>query len=148
MDEILTCRRREGIFAGFMSLLRKASQALSIFLVGVALQMSGFVSGQNAQPQSAINMILIIMIVLPVALTLWGIWSAFQFKVNSRTHAILNEEVARLKQGGSKATVSAENKAVIESLTGMPYDHCWGENSVGYLNRKRMNVRALRDKMA
>jgi oligogalacturonide transporter len=56
--------------------------------------------------------------------------------------------VARLKQGGSKATVSAENKAVIESLTGMPYDHCWGENSVGYLNRKRMNVRALRDKMA
>jgi oligogalacturonide transporter len=148
VDEILTCRRREGIFAGFMSLLRKASQALSIFLVGVALQMSGFVSGQNAQPQSAINMILIIMIVLPVALTLWGIWSAFQFKVNSRTHAILNEEVARLKQGGSKATVSAENKAVIESLTGMPYDHCWGENSVGYLNRKRMNMRALRDKMA
>ncbi|MNV43803.1 hypothetical protein D3C71_1355330 [compost metagenome] len=68
--------------------------------------------------------------------------------MNSRTHAILNEEVARLKQGGSKATVSAENKAVIESLTGMPYDHCWGENSVGYMNRKRMNARTLRDKMA
>lgn len=55
-----------------MSLLRKASQALSIFLVGVALQMSGFVSGQSSQPQSAISMIMIIMIALPVVLTLWG----------------------------------------------------------------------------
>lgn len=143
VDEILTCNRREGIFAGFMSLLRKASQALSIFLVGVALQMSGFVSGQSAQPQSAVHMILIIMIVLPVILTLWGIWSAFQFKVNSRTHAILNEEVARLKQGGSKATARAENKAVIESLTGMPYENCWGENTVGYLNRKRISNREI-----
>lgn len=138
VDEILTCNRREGIFAGFMSLLRKASQALSIFLVGVALQMAGFVSGQTHQPESAINMIMIIMIVLPVLLTLWGIWSAFQFKVNSRTHAILNEEVARLKRGESKATVSAENKAVIESLTGMPYEQCWGENTVGYVNRSHM----------
>ncbi|VFS77355.1 melibiose:sodium symporter [Kluyvera cryocrescens] len=97
--KILTCSRREGIFAGFMSLLRKASQALSIFLVGVALQMSGFVTGHTSQPESAINMILAIMIILPVALTLWGIWSAFQFKVNSRTHAVLNEEVARPEAG-------------------------------------------------
>ncbi|POT59656.1 MFS transporter [Citrobacter amalonaticus] len=138
VDEILTCNRREGIFAGFMSLLRKASQALSIFLVGAALQMSGFVSGQNSQPESAINMIMIIMIVLPVILTLWGIWSAFQFKVNGRTHAILNEEVARLKRGESKESVSAENKAVIESLTGLPYEQCWGENEVGHVNLRHL----------
>lgn len=141
VDEILTCNRREGIFAGFMSLLRKASQALSIFLVGAALQMSGFVSGQSSQPESAIHMILTIMIVLPVILTLWGIGAAFRFKVNSRTHAILNEEVARLKRGESKATVSAENKAVIESLTGLPYEQCWGENLVGHVNRRHMKAR-------
>ncbi|WP_436856493.1 MFS transporter [Citrobacter tructae] len=142
VDEILTCNRREGIFAGFMSLLRKASQALSIFLVGVALQMSGFISGQSSQPDSAITTIMVIMIVLPVALTVWGIWSAFQFKVNSRTHAILNEEVERLKRGESKATVSAENKAVIESLTGLPYEQCWGENLVGHVNRSHMKARS------
>ena len=141
VDEILTCNRREGIFAGFMSLLRKASQAFSIFLVGVALQMSGFITGHTSQPQSAINMILAIMIILPVILTLWGIWSAFQFKVNSRTHAVLNEEVARLKQGGSKATVTAETKEVIESLTGMPYDHCWGDNTVGHVNRSLLKAK-------
>lgn len=141
VDEILTCNRREGIFAGFMSLLRKASQAFSIFLVGVALQMSGFITGHSSQPQSAINMILAIMIVLPVILTLWGIWSAFQFKVNSRTHAVLNEEVARLKQGGSKATVTADTKAVIESLTGMPYDQCWGDNTVGHVNRSLLKAK-------
>ena len=144
VDEVLTCRRREGIFAGFMSLLRKASQALSIFLVGVALQMSGFMSGQNSQPQSAINMILTIMIVLPVILTVWGIWAAYQFKVTSRTHAVLNEEVARLKQGGSKASVGGEAKEVIETLTGMPYDHCWGDNTVGHVNRAMMKAKEQR----
>lgn len=140
VDEILTCSRREGIFAGFMSLLRKASQALSIFLVGAALQMSGFVSGQTSQSASAINMIMVIMIVLPVVLTLWGIWSAFQFNISSRTHAILNEEVARLKRGESKATVSEENRAVIESLTGLPYEQCWGQNTVGYINHCHMKA--------
>lgn len=142
VDEILTCSRREGIFAGFMSLLRKASQALSIFLVGVALQLSGFVSGQSHQPGTAITMIVIIMIALPVVLTLWGIWSAFQFKVNSRTHAILNDEVARLKRGGKKDAVSAENRAVIESLTGLPYEQCWGQNTVGHVNRSQMKSRS------
>lgn len=85
-------------------------------------------------------MIMVIMIVLPVVLTLWGIWSAFQFNISSRTHAILNEEVARLKRGESKATVSEENRAVIESLTGLPYEQCWGQNTVGYINHCHMKA--------
>ena len=87
-------------------------------------------------------MIVIIMIALPVVLTLWGIWSAFQFKVNSRTHAILNDEVARLKRGEKKDAVSAENRAVIESLTGLPYEQCWGQNTVGHVNRSQMKSRS------
>ena len=61
--------------------------------------------------------------------------------MNSRTHAVLNDEVARLKQGGSKAAVTAETKEVIESLTGMPYDHCWGDNTVGHVNRSLLKAR-------
>ena len=138
VDEILTCNRREGIFAGFMSLLRKASQALSIFLVGLMLQMSGFVSGQSTQPQSAINSIIAIMIVVPVILTLFGIISSYRFNINERTHDILNKEVQRLKNGGDKADVTADTKAVIESLTGLPYAQSWGDNHVGHYNHSRM----------
>ncbi|ACS84777.1 MFS transporter [Musicola paradisiaca] len=148
VDEILTCNRREGIFAGFMSLLRKASQALSVFLVGLALQMSGFVSGQSVQPQSAINSIIAIMIIIPVVLTLFGILSSYRFNINSQTHAILNQEVQRLKQGGDKADATPETRAVIESLTGLPYDQSWGNNSVGHHNRNRLLAREHAERSA
>jgi len=141
VDEILTCDRREGIFAGFMCLLRKASQALSIFLVGLVLQMAGFVSGQGAQSQTAIHAIIAVMIIVPVLLTLWGIVSSYKFHINKTNHDILNQEVARLKAGGDKAAVTMETRTVIESLTGLPYAQSWGDNDIGHHNRQRLRAK-------
>lgn len=47
VDEAITGQRREGIFAGIMTLTRKASQAGAVMLVGIIMQLSGFVSGQK-----------------------------------------------------------------------------------------------------
>ncbi len=47
VDEVITGQRREGIFAGIMTLTRKASRAGAVMLVGIVMQMSGFVSGQK-----------------------------------------------------------------------------------------------------
>ena len=52
VDEAITGQRREGIFAGIMTLTRKASQAGTVMLVGIIMQLSGFVSGQKIQPEA------------------------------------------------------------------------------------------------
>jgi GPH family glycoside/pentoside/hexuronide:cation symporter len=63
LDELQTGQRREGIFYAFMVFLQKLGLALGLFLVGVALETSGFkeaVPGQNAlpiQPDSALQAI-------------------------------------------------------------------------------------------
>nr|MBA2816740.1 MFS transporter [Candidatus Pantoea persica] len=44
VDEVIAGQRREGIFAGIMTLTRKASQVGAVMLVGIVLQLSGFVS--------------------------------------------------------------------------------------------------------
>lgn len=43
-----------------MTLTRKASQAGAIMLVGIVMQMSGFVSGQKVQPEGVSHTILMI----------------------------------------------------------------------------------------
>lgn len=135
VDEILTRERREGLFAGFMSLLRKASQAISIFIVGIILQYTGFISGSETQPQSTINSIIIIMLIIPIILTIWGIISSYKFNITEKTHTILNNEIKRLKEGGKLNEVKNDVKLTIESLTGMPYEKSWGNNTVGYSNK-------------
>jgi oligogalacturonide transporter len=61
VDEVITGQRREGIFAGIMTLTRKASQAGAVMLVGIIMQMSGFVSGQKTQPYEVSHTILLIL---------------------------------------------------------------------------------------
>ncbi len=61
VDEAITGQRREGIFAGIMTLTRKASQAGAVMLVGIIMQLSGFVSGQKIQPEGVSHTILLIL---------------------------------------------------------------------------------------
>lgn len=139
VDEVLTQQRREGIFAGFMNLLRKTCQALSMFAIGIALQYSGFLSGAKAQPQSAINMIIVIMVAVPTLLTLWGIYSAYQFKIDGRTHDILCKEVQRLRQGGRLEETDPKVQHVITQMTGVDWVNSWGNNTVGHINKRKQD---------
>merc|ERR1711879_48096 len=53
-DEMITTERREGIYAGMMTFLRKIAQALALFLVGIGLDLVKYQEPINdvVQPQS------------------------------------------------------------------------------------------------
>jgi oligogalacturonide transporter len=51
--------------------------------------------------------------------------------LDRRNHAILLEEIARIKAGGALADIAADARAVAEELTGWKYEQCWGNNSLG-----------------
>ncbi len=142
VDEIVSADRREGVFAGFMSLLRKASQALAVFLVGVVLQVFHFTSGAGikTQPPEALTAMAVILIAVPTALLIVGIISSFKFKVTRESHEILKKEIVRLKDGGLKTDVDEETRKTVEELTGMDYDSLWGNNKVGYRNWRRYKM--------
>lgn len=139
VDEIVSGDRREGVFAGFMCFVRKASQALAIFLVGVALQEFNFKSGKGitTQPKEALVAMVVILIAIPAVFLLLGIISSFSFKITDKSHAVLKKEVNRLKNGGSTKTVDSETRKVVEELTGWSYEKLWGNNPIGYKNWKK-----------
>lgn len=146
VDEVITGQRREGIFAGIMTLTRKASQAGAVMLVGIVMQLSGFVSGQTTQPPAVSHTILMILSFGTVAVLACGFLVSLRFKLNLQTHSVLREETAKMRAAGRPVpeATTPEARATVELLAGMPYDTLWGNNDIGYLNRNKPAAPSLK----
>jgi GPH family glycoside/pentoside/hexuronide:cation symporter len=91
LDELETGKRREGIFYAFMVLLQKFGLALGLFLVGIALEASGFVEqipGKPVpvQPDSALFAIRIAIAPLPSAFLIIGVILAYFYPITQAYH--------------------------------------------------------------
>lgn len=125
VDEALTGERREGIFAGVMTLVRKLSQAVAIAGTGWAISAGGFVSGAKVQSPQAIQTLTLILVIGPIVVMILGFLVALKFKLNARTHAVLMGEIDRLRNGATEPA-TPESGAVVEDLTGWKYSALWG----------------------
>jgi oligogalacturonide transporter len=146
VDEVITGQRREGIFAGIMTLTRKASQAGAVMLVGIIMQLSGFVSGQKTQPYEVSHTILLILSVGTLAVLACGFLVSLRFRLNLATHSVLRAETLKMRRSGraQPELATAEDRAVVEMLAGMPFDALWGNNNIGYLNRNKPAAPSLK----
>jgi oligogalacturonide transporter len=124
VDEIITGERREGIFAGVMTMVRKTVQAVAVMAVGGLLDLGGFVSGGKTQPAQALDAIVLILIIPPLVLLALGVAASLKFRLSRETHATLMSEIALFKANG-KGSDTPETRAVVEDLTGYKYERLW-----------------------
>jgi len=129
VDEAVTGQRREGIFAGVMTFVRKIAQSGAILLTTTLLGLGGFVSGGKGQvvqqtPQ-AIHTLVLIMVGGPILVMVTGMIISWKFRLNAKTHEVLVHEVERLRAGATEAE-TPESKAIVEDLTGWKYERLWG----------------------
>lgn len=92
LDELNTGQRREGIFYSFMVLLQKFGLALALFLVGIALEWSGFIERQPGeaipiQPDSALLAIRVAVAPLPTVVLIIGLVLAYFYPITKEVHA-------------------------------------------------------------
>lgn len=132
VDEVVTGRRREGVYAGAMTMAGKLMRASVVFILGIVLTTHGFEKGTDIQPQSAVNAITGVLLYGVVGLALLGVFFSWKMKLNHKSHSIVIAEIKRIKEGGSKDDVTPETKQVLEELTGFRYEQCFGNNNVGY----------------
>ncbi|MDO6473844.1 MFS transporter [Alteromonas sp. 1_MG-2023] len=130
VDQIVTARRREGSFAGVMTFIRKATQAIAVMSVGIILEAGGFISGAETQSNQAISTIVLMLAIGPVVVLIFGFWVSTKFKLSKETHEVLMNEIEHLKRGATTPT-SEENKAIVEDLSGFAFRDLWGNNTVG-----------------
>lgn len=130
VDEIVTGERREGSFAGVMTFVRKATQALAVAAVGLLMDAGGFVPKAAQQSEHAISVLAAILGAGTIGVLIVGILVSFKFRLEPRTHAVLMNEIEHLRAGADTPT-SEQSRAVVEDLTGWRYDQLWGRNPVG-----------------
>lgn len=99
LDELNTGQRREGIFYSFMVFLQKIGLAIGLFLVGVALDIAGFIEtipGETppTQPYSALLAVRIAIAPLPTIFLIVGLLLAYFYPITREVH---NEILLKLR---------------------------------------------------
>jgi oligogalacturonide transporter len=129
VDEAVTGERREGIFAGVMTLVRKLAQSAAIMASGWIIDMGGYIRTRPGevvvQSPEAIQTVTALMVGGPLLMLALGALASWRFRLNADTHAVLVHEVERLRAGAVEAE-SVENQRIVEALTGWPYERLWG----------------------
>lgn len=132
VDEAVTGQRREGIFAGVMTLVRKLAQSAAIMASGWIIDWGGYIKSRPGevvvQTPEAVQTVTLLMVGGPLLMLLLGALASWRFRLNASTHAVLVHEVERLRHGATEAE-NDENRRIVEDLTGWPYDRLWGRGS-------------------
>lgn len=110
LDELQTGERREGIFYAFMVLLQKVGLALGLFLVGQALDLSGFISSVAGaapplQPESALLAIRLAIGPLPALFLIGGILLVWFYPLTRQRH---EQILAQLEENRQKSYLNPE----------------------------------------
>jgi oligogalacturonide transporter len=134
VDELMTTKRREGIYAGFMQFIRQIAIGLGLFMTNVILQYLGFMKGSTEQPPSFGEGVRFYIMIAPIVLLTMGILVSFLFKLDPGNHKILLDEIDRLKSGGDKKAVPPKTKEVCEKLTGVTYEKLWDPQSIQHVS--------------
>jgi oligogalacturonide transporter len=126
VDEMITGRRREGLFAGVMMLARRIAVALAIVMVGAVLQAHGFTGGgEHAQSPHALLGVARVFAFGPALCIALGLLVSVRFHLDAKNHRALVGEVERLRAGGRMDAVTPATRRIIEQLTGSRYERCW-----------------------
>lgn len=122
VDEMITTKKRAGIYSGMMTFFRKTVSAVAIFTVGTMLSIIGFVPSAESQTAETINSLRLFFFLGPCIVMIGGIFFGLKFKITPKTHYILRAELQRLENGGAKESVDEETRHVCEMLTGFDYE--------------------------
>lgn len=91
-DELATGERREGLYNGTFTLLRKMGGATAVLLVGISLDLSRYDGTAATQPDSAITAIRIMMALVPAVLLAATAWTARRYPLSREAHrAVLQQ---------------------------------------------------------
>ena len=95
--------RKEGIFSGIMTFLRKATAGIALAIVTSTLALAGYVNPENGvvqtQPASFTIAVRVIISIVPIVLMLIAIVIAINFPLDRKNHKMLREYLNFTRDG-------------------------------------------------
>lgn len=137
VDELITLRRREGIYSSAQQLTQQLASAVAVNAWAIVLAASGFIqtaggSDTVTQPISVPISICVYMLIGCAGFFILAAVFARGIKIDKEQCDVLCNEIRRVKEGGKMADVDPEVKALCEELSGFKYEECFAHNNVGF----------------
>jgi glycoside/pentoside/hexuronide:cation symporter, GPH family len=111
-DELRTGKRREGAYAGYLVFFRKLAGAVSVFVVGWVLSITGFVSSTSGgtavieQPANALLAIRIFVSGVPAVMLFMAIVAAWYYPLDRDAHKELRRKLVVQRAAQAEAMES------------------------------------------
>jgi Na+/melibiose symporter and related transporters len=139
IDEVVTGKRREGIYSGLTTFLRKTMSGVAIFILGIGLQGIGFnqdeynvlkSSAENFDPasyaqSSIVRGIKLIFIIVPVILLAGSLIFAFFNKINGKRFGAVMKAINSFKTEGNLSNMEEKEIIDVETATGLDRKELW-----------------------
>jgi len=152
VDELMTGKRREGIYSGFTTFIRKFASGVAVLLLGFGLQFAGFDQNQynlarstqsfdpTAFATSSVAMVIKWMfVVIPIVFLAVALIFAIRYKLDHRRFKTVLSGVKRLKEGGTVEEFDEGECEDFTLLTGKPVETLWGGQAGGPSPKERLN---------
>ena len=108
LDEIISNKRREGLYSGVMTFLRKLSSSIAILGISFILDVSGYISTEGSesitQPESAVLAIRLIITVLPILCLTVAWFNGYRFPIRPHNFSMISEYL-NFKKNPCEATL-------------------------------------------
>jgi oligogalacturonide transporter len=125
VDELITGRRREGLYAGVATFLRKLSGGVVVGVLGVALDVIGY--SKEALSAGDISSttdwgIRILFCALPFTFLIFALLFLRKYKLGRQEFDIMSKILNRYRAGETDISVEGEDLRICQQLTGLKDD--------------------------
>lgn len=114
LDEYKTGRRREGNIVGLQSFLCGISVSLTVRILTLLLESTGFDGSAAVQNASSLKMLQICFVLLPGIVSIAGALCMYLYRIDRNGHRLVKEALSRRKLGDEP--LPAEDVARIEAM--------------------------------
>jgi len=129
VDELITGHRREGLYSGVSTFLRKLSGGVVVGALGIALDVIGY-SKEAVSAGKIANItdwgIRILFCGVPIAFLISSLLFLRKYKLGSQEFTIMSTILNRFREGERNIAIEGEELRVCQQLTGLNGDRFFG----------------------
>jgi oligogalacturonide transporter len=128
VDELITSKRRAGIYSGMATFTRKIANGMALGLIGLLLFLIGYDGNLDVQQNSAVIGIRLMFVFMPIIFLVLTFVFIRIYPVSQNAFMLLRKQIDA-RRNGENIEASEEEIALCELMTGYSYQDLWKEEN-------------------
>jgi oligogalacturonide transporter len=130
VDELITGKRREGLYSGVSTFLRKLSGGIAVGAIGIMLDVFRYsdaaVSAGNIEPLTIIG-IKVLFCIIPAIFIVAMLLVLRKYRLGKHQFAVMQGALDKFRKDGAGAEIDIEQTAVFKQITGVDVTELYGK---------------------